>query len=159
MIFFFFKKNNHFSLQLTLFLRLSSNVQTSLLTTDTALIFKISLVGSPVDVKAVISLPILVSSGDRSSSSTSSSTTALMAVGAALQPSCLRQAQVLDTTFHVLECPGSLGIGGKVWDSTFVLLAYLSQFREALVRGKEVLELGSGTGLAGARHPHLLLDP
>jgi hypothetical protein len=50
--------------------------------------------------------------------------------------------------FLALECPGSLGIGGKVWDSTYVLLRYLALHSD-LIRGRSVFEFGSGTGLAG----------
>lgn len=50
--------------------------------------------------------------------------------------------------FLAFECPGYLGIGGKVWDSTYVLLDYL-RHRSSLIRGKRVVEFGSGTGLAG----------
>lgn len=50
--------------------------------------------------------------------------------------------------FLAFECPGYLGIGGKVWDSTYVLFKYL-QGRPELLRNKRVIELGSGTGLAG----------
>jgi hypothetical protein len=48
----------------------------------------------------------------------------------------------------VLECPGSLGIGGKVWDATFSLLDYLAHHPD-IIRDKVAIELGSGTGLAG----------
>ena len=41
-----------------------------------------------------------------------------------------------------------LGIAGKVWDSTFVLLEYLNSHRD-IVENRVVVELGSGTGLAG----------
>ena len=41
-----------------------------------------------------------------------------------------------------------LGIAGKVWDSTFVLLEYLNTHRD-IVENRVVVELGSGTGLAG----------
>lgn len=53
---------------------------------------------------------------------------------------------------YVLESPGYLGIGGKVWDSSYVLLAYLfnSHLKGLhLVNQKQVLELGSGTGVTG----------
>lgn len=50
---------------------------------------------------------------------------------------------------YALESPGYLGIAGKVWDSMYVLLQYLSQHTARLVRGKRIVELGCGTGLAG----------
>ena len=53
----------------------------------------------------------------------------------------------LSNSIYVLECPGSLGIGGKVWDSSFVLLKYLAT--TSLLRGRPVIELGSGTGITG----------
>jgi hypothetical protein len=49
---------------------------------------------------------------------------------------------------YVLECPGSLGIGGKVWDATYVILDYLQTVPEYLNQ-RHVVELGSGTGLVG----------
>ena len=54
----------------------------------------------------------------------------------------------MDSEVYVLECPGSLGIGGKVWDATFVLLDFL-RTRPHMIKSRRVIELGSGTGLAG----------
>ena len=68
-----------------------------------------------------------------------------------MEAQCIREFQFPDgppARFLALECPGSLGIGGKVWDSTYVLLRYLAQ-RNDLIRGRSVFEFGSGTGLAG----------
>jgi hypothetical protein len=61
------------------------------------------------------------------------------------------EADVGDAAY-ALESPGFLGIAGKVWDSMYVLLQYLSQHQEALITGKRIIELGCGTGLAGAQY-------
>ncbi len=53
--------------------------------------------------------------------------------------------------FWAFECPGYLGIGGKVWDSCYVLLNYLKD-NKSLIEGHAILELGSGTGLAGLNY-------
>ena len=50
---------------------------------------------------------------------------------------------------YALESPGYLGIAGKVWDSMYVLLQYLALHQAEFVRGKRIVELGCGTGLAG----------
>lgn len=47
------------------------------------------------------------------------------------------------------ESVGYFGIGGKVWDSSYVMLEYLNQHYTEYVKGKRVLELGSGTGILG----------
>jgi len=47
------------------------------------------------------------------------------------------------------EAAGDLGIGGKVWDSSFVLMRYLEEQRASLLQGKRVVELGAGTGIVG----------
>jgi predicted nicotinamide N-methyase len=49
---------------------------------------------------------------------------------------------------YVFESSGFLGIGGKVWDSAYVLIDYLRASRE-LLEGTIVVELGAGTGLTG----------
>lgn len=79
----------------------------------------------------------------------------MLAAARAVGAQCIRDI-ILDNiqktqfkfNFMAFECPGSLGIGGKVWDSTYVLLKYLND-RPDLIRNKHVIELGSGTGLAG----------
>jgi hypothetical protein len=48
----------------------------------------------------------------------------------------------------VFECSGTLGIGGKIWDATYGLVRYLNSHSD-LICNKNVIELGSGTGLAG----------
>jgi hypothetical protein len=50
--------------------------------------------------------------------------------------------------FRGFECPGSLCIAGKIWESAYALLHYM-QRNPQFIRGKTVIELGSGTGLAG----------
>jgi Lysine methyltransferase len=46
------------------------------------------------------------------------------------------------------ESPGHLGIAGKVWDASLLLLHYLAlPCNRELLAGKRVLELGAGTGL------------
>eukprot|EP01051_Picozoa_sp_SAG22_P012620 SAG22_NODE_1329_length_4710_cov_1.942095_3_plen_283_part_00 len=50
------------------------------------------------------------------------------------------------------ESGGHLGIGGKLWDSTWVLVDYLRAQNgtpDCLLAGKHVLELGAGTGVLG----------
>ncbi|KAJ8604537.1 hypothetical protein CTAYLR_000971 [Chrysophaeum taylorii] len=47
----------------------------------------------------------------------------------------------------VAEAPGTLGIGGKLWDAAVALLAALETTDS--VRDKTVLELGAGTGAVG----------
>ena len=63
--------------------------------------------------------------------------------------SCIRESHVGDVIVYVLESPGMLGIGGKVWDSTYVLVNFLTRYGSLLVTGKRVVELGSGTGITG----------
>ncbi len=50
---------------------------------------------------------------------------------------------------YAYESPGLLGIGGKIWDSSFILIAYLSAVKNDIIAGKRILELGSGTGITG----------
>ena len=67
---------------------------------------------------------------------------------------CVREVTVqtgeTDTSIvYVFESSGFLGIGGKVWDSSYVLLDYLTGVRNELIAGSVVVELGSGTGITG----------
>lgn len=72
-----------------------------------------------------------------------------MSIGQNVCASCIRESCVGDIIVYVLESPGLLGIGGKVWDSTFVLVDFLQRKGATLVAGKKIVELGSGTGITG----------
>jgi Lysine methyltransferase len=74
----------------------------------------------------------------------------IMNIGESTCASCIRESRVGDVTVYVLESPGLLGIGGKVWDSTFVLVDFLRRKGLSFISGKRVVELGSGTGISGA---------
>lgn len=73
----------------------------------------------------------------------------VLEIGSKVCASCIRESQVGDVTVYVLESPGLLGIGGKVWDSTYVLAEFLGMKGLPFVSGKRVVELGSGTGMSG----------
>ena len=64
--------------------------------------------------------------------------------------SCIRSINLGQggETIFGYEAQGSLGIGGKLWDSTWVLVDYLES-NPAILRDLNVLELGAGTGIAG----------
>lgn len=66
-----------------------------------------------------------------------------------LHGSCVRNLVMDDKEIFALESAGYLGIGGKVWDSTYVLMRFLHANKEKYIENKSVIELGSGTGLAG----------
>lgn len=107
---------------------------------------------SGTEVLSVSSLPCLVSSSDGKSSTSvmQLSSCDIMTLGSSLGAHCIREVNILGHLFYALECPGYLGIGGKVWDSTFILLKYLSEpDNRDLISGKRVIELGSGTAIAG----------
>ena len=97
------------------------------------------------------------SNGKESEYEVRGSTAVAVAAPAGAHATALRQdaeQQALSgnsLTMYALESPGYLGIGGKVWDSMYVLLSYLAHEPGArsLVEGCRVLELGSGTGLLG----------
>lgn len=62
----------------------------------------------------------------------------------------LSRAGLADTTFSVLQKQRSLGISGALWDcGIFLSHALCSPSLTRLVRGRRVLELGSGTGFVG----------
>jgi hypothetical protein len=65
--------------------------------------------------------------------------------------SCVRSVRVphIDQLIYVYESPGELGIGGKIWDSTFVLIDYLYKNASQYITNQKVIELGSGTGISG----------
>ena len=54
--------------------------------------------------------------------------------------------QLLGSDYHVLS--GSLGVGAVVWDAGDVMGKFITKF-DWLVKGKTVIDLGSGTGIAG----------
>lgn len=69
-----------------------------------------------------------------------------------VQASCIRRLDIPGpepNSVYALESPGLLGIGGKIWDSSFILIRYLAHHRTELITSKNVLELGSGTGVTG----------
>ena len=71
-----------------------------------------------------------------------------------VQATCIRPIEVAAgsqaiSKVYVFESPGLLGIGGKVWDSSFVLVDYCSRHCQDLIKNKVVLELGCGTGITG----------
>lgn len=76
-----------------------------------------------------------------------------------LQLSCIRPVAFCDefmsstnsSIVYAYESPGLLGIGGKVWDSSFILIAYLNLMKSNLIENKRILELGAGTGVTGQR--------
>jgi predicted nicotinamide N-methyase len=52
----------------------------------------------------------------------------------------------------LLRCDTSAGIGGSLWNAGFLLMEHMQQhatFYEPLIKGKVIIELGSGTGLVG----------
>lgn len=49
----------------------------------------------------------------------------IMNIGKNVCAGCIRESTLQNSIIYVLESPGLLGIGGKVWDSTFVLVNYL----------------------------------
>jgi hypothetical protein len=72
---------------------------------------------------------------------------------------CVRPIPILNgtETIYAYESPGQLGIGGKIWDSTFILMNYLVKHVKELIENETVVELGSGTGIAGINRFFLCL--
>lgn len=112
-------------------------------------------------VSAVLSLPFSVSIEDGSSiavpASEQKEVVAMQLQQACDQchAACIRRVDVAvggqTRPAYALESPGFFGIAGKVWDSMYVLLRFLSvpENRVLYVAHKRIIELGSGTGLAG----------
>jgi predicted nicotinamide N-methyase len=57
------------------------------------------------------------------------------------------------------ELEGTYGTGATVWPAAIVMIKYLERHRDSLVKGKKVIDLGSGTGVTsiaaailGAKH-------
>lgn len=73
--------------------------------------------------------------------------------------SCVRPIKLSNSlnSVYVYESPGMLGIGGKIWDSTFVLMDYLSKHAKDLIQDEVVVELGSGTGITGIVSARIVL--
>lgn len=95
----------------------------------------------------VYSLPLSISTENgRRSSEFAELTSVAERIGA----NCIRGVKSSHgDTVYVLESAGQLGIGGKVWDSSYVLARYIDAYSDSLVKGKKVIELGSGTGISG----------
>lgn len=113
--------------------------------------FKLSsCISNNVIVGPVLSLPMVVRSRNNNYDATIDKHQ-LIGLGSSLFLSCIRELHVNEQTVFVFESPVSLGIGGKVWDSTYVLLEYLKSpnTSKEFIRNKKLLELGCGTGLLG----------
>ena len=110
------------------------------------------------EVSPVLSLPFYVSVDDycKDASASDEKHDVLMELQQACNDchaACIRRVVVGDrVASYALESPGFFGIAGKVWDSMYVLLRFLAlpQSRSQYVEHKRIIELGSGTGLAGA---------
>lgn len=105
---------------------------------------------SGLPVHSILTLPILLH--DSSECLTPSSLSPLIDMSTHLNANGIRIQSVecghICHGVYVLESPGSLGIGGKVWDATYVILDYLQTVPDCL-KGRHIIELGSGTGLVG----------
>ena len=100
-----------------------------------------------VHMTTLYSLPIRVASSEEADCEENARISGL---GASVSAQCIRSVKFKSLEVFALECPDYLGIGGKVWDSTYALLSFLERPDCAsLIKDKRVLELGSGTGMAG----------
>lgn len=100
---------------------------------------------SGAEVQPLLSLPIALQQASHSQ----------YAMPSHVNFNCVREVKVHTSetdisNVYVFESSGFLGIGGKVWDSSYVLLDYLTGVRNELVTGSVVVELGSGTGITGS---------
>jgi hypothetical protein len=118
-----------------------------------------NFIAAKVKVLSVASVPIVLSNPS-AVDTMPADIEELFSVLNSMAVSCVRpisldsridEARAVESTRVVfaLESPGYLGIGGKVWDSTFVLLNVLRYRFHHLITGKKLLELGSGTGVTG----------
>lgn len=102
-----------------------------------------------------IQLPLIIDYNNYIMNSSPSTTIPPISTSHPISTTTTTTVAAATTTFSVyaLESPGYLGIAGKVWDSMYVLLQYLSlpAQRNQYVQNKRIIELGSGTGLAGNR--------
>ncbi|CAM9172170.1 unnamed protein product, partial [Hapterophycus canaliculatus] len=67
-------------------------------------------------------------------------------------PPSINEVQVSGRGVLSLECDWAVGIGGGLWSTGILLTEHLAKhgaLYDNVFRGKRVLELGSGTGLAG----------
>jgi len=85
-------------------------------------------------------------------SSVSSSSLPILTDGETVVQEIVGETNNHTVTVYAFESPGLLGIGGKIWDSNFVLLSYLSHCHVDWIEGKTIIELGSGPGAAGKQH-------
>lgn len=103
------------------------------------------------NIMSVLSLPVLLHCGHAQHSIGQFCGGMQVRMAAdALQASCVRSLELVDSEpVYVLESAGLLGIGGKIWDSTFAITRYLQAHQKEFISGKNILELGSGTGITG----------
>jgi len=59
-----------------------------------------------------------------------------------------RRMRLLGVALRIQQRP-ECGLGGSVWDCGLVMAKYLENISDDWIRGKKVIELGSGTGTCG----------